>query len=140
MNNLNTNSDSHCATTGRNTVLLAYWTAAWLLTMALATFGPIFFWGSNDWLSGLAILLNLAIGIGVILVNKRHLQGLDELQRKIQLEAMALSLGVGLIFGLSYSNLDVTNLIAADAEISYLVILVALTYLLGIFLGHRKYR
>lgn len=140
MNDLPTNSASRSATTARNTVLLGYWTAAWLLTMALANFGPRLLWDSNDWLTGLAILLNLAIGVGVILTNKRHLQGLDELQRKIQLEAMALSLGVGLIFGLGYSNLDVTNLIAADAEISHLIILMALTYLFGIFLGHRKYR
>jgi hypothetical protein len=51
-----------------------------------------------------------------------------------------LSLGVGLIVGLSYSNLDVTNLISFDAEISHLVVLMGLTYLGGVIAGVRKYR
>ena len=51
-----------------------------------------------------------------------------------------MSLGVGLIVGLSYSNLDTTNLIAGHAEISHLVIIMGLTYLVGIILGHRKYQ
>ena len=53
---------------------------------------------------------------------------------------MALSLGVGLVVGLSYSTLDITNLIAFDAEISHLVILMGLTYLGGVVFGHRQYR
>jgi hypothetical protein len=54
--------------------------------------------------------------------------------------AMALSLGVGLITGLGYSNLDIANVIAFDAEISHLVILMGLTYAAGTFFGIRKYR
>ena len=46
----------------------------------------------------------------------------------------------GLIGGLAYSNLDVTNLIPFDAEISHLVILMALTYMVGIAAGIRRYR
>ena len=53
---------------------------------------------------------------------------------------MALSLGVGLVVGLSYSTMDVTNLIAFDAEISHLVILMGLTYGAGVFTGGRKYQ
>ncbi len=123
-----------------NTTRLAYWTMAWVLTMAVANFGPRFIWDSNQLLTTLAILLNLGIGVGMILANKRHLKGLDEMHQKIQLEAMALSLGVGLVVGLAYSNLDVTNLITADAEISHLVIVMGLTYLFGVIAGQRKYQ
>lgn len=124
----------------KNTLYLFYWTAAWLITQALAVFGPMHIWHSNKLLTGLALLINLVVGIGMILANRRHLNGLDELQRKIQMDAMALSLGVGLVAGLGYSTLDVTNLIPLDAEISHLVILMALTYLLGVVLGNRKYQ
>jgi hypothetical protein len=123
-----------------NTKRLARWTAAWLLTMALANFGPTFIWGHNELLSLLAIVLNVLVGGGMIWANKVHLYGLDELQQKIQLQAMALSLGVGLVIGLAYSNLDVTNLIASDAEISHLVILMGVTYLIGTVMGVRKYQ
>jgi uncharacterized protein YacL len=123
-----------------NTKRLARWTAAWLVTMALANFGPTFIWSHNELLSSLAIALNVLVGGGMIWANKIHLNGLDELQQKIQLQAMALALGVGLVIGLAYSNLDVTNLINSDAEISHLVILMGLTYIVGTVLGVRKYQ
>lgn len=119
---------------------LAIWTGAWVLTMALATFGPKLLWQGNSLLTTIGILLNLAVGIGVIIANKRHLSSLDELQRKIQLEAMGLTLGVAVVFGLSYSLLDTTNLVSYDAEISHLVILIGLTYLAGTIIGSRRYR
>lgn len=140
MSKQTTHSSDWEANTVKNTVRLGFWTFGWVATMAIATFGPRFLWNSNEVLTVAAILFNIAIGAGMILANKRHLQGLDEMHQKIQLEAMALSLGVGLIAGLGYSNLDVTNVIAFDAEISHLVILMALTYLAGVIAGTRKYR
>ena len=140
MNSLKTQPNDWAANTAKNTMRLGIWTAAWVLTMALANFGPKFIWQMNTSLTILAIVLNMAIGFGMILANKRHLNGLDELHQKVQLEAMALSLGVGLVVGLSYSNLDVTNVIPFDAEISHLVILMGLTYLAGVVGGLRKYR
>lgn len=126
--------------TKENTIRLAYWTVAWTVSMAIATFGHKFLWDSDSLLSIIAILFNLIIGFGMIVANKNHLKGLDEMQQKIQLEAMALSLGVGIVCGLSYSLLDQTNLISYDAEISHLVILMGLTYLAGVIIGRIRYR
>ncbi len=140
MNQLKDGSNDWATNTVRNTVRLGYWTGAWVLTMALANFGPTFIWQANKLPTILAILLNIGIGFGMIMANKRHLHGLDEMHQKIQLEAMALSLGVGLVLGLAYSNLDVTNIIESDAEISYLVILMGLTYLAGVIAGVKRYR
>jgi len=140
MNNSKTDSSDWVAQGRKNTLRLGYWTGAWLVTMALATFGSQLWWQSNRLLTALAILLNVGVGFGMILANKNSLRGLDELQQKIQLEAMALSLGVGLVLGLAYSNLDVTNVIQSDAEISHLVILMGLTYLGGVFAGVKRYR
>ncbi len=140
MNDLKTGSNDWAANSAKNTRWLGYWTGVWVLTMAVVNFGPRFIWQFNESLTIAAILINLAIGFGMIMANKRHLKGLDEMHQKIQLEAMALSLGVGLVVGLAYSNLDVTNIIPADAEISHLVILMGLTYLMGVILGLRKYR
>ena len=140
MNNPKTEPGDWSSRNASNTTRLGLWTAAWLVTMAAANFGPRFIWQSIEWVTVIAILINLAVGFGMILANKRHLRGLDEMQQKIQLDAMALSLGVGLVTGLAYSNLDVTNVIPFDAEISHLVILMGLTYGAGIFAGLRKYR
>jgi len=140
MSHPRTDSGDWASNNTKNTVRLAAWTGTWVLTMALAKFGPEYIWQDNKALTFLAILINLGIGIGMILANRHHLKGLDELQQKIQLEAMGLSLGVGLVGGLAWANLDTSNLIGTDAEISHLVILMALTYLLGIFAGYRRYR
>ena len=125
--------------TKANTKLLAYWTVAWLLTMALAVFGPLLLWESKI-ITSLAILVNTLIGAGVIWANKVYLEGLDELWRKIYMDAMAITLGVGLIGGLSYSTMDTTNLISVDAEISHLVMLMGITYLIAVIVGQAKYK
>lgn len=124
----------------RNTKRLAFWTFAWMLTMALANFGPVFIWSGDALWSVLAIVLNTLVGAMMIFANKQHLQSLDEMQQRIQLNAMGVTLGVGLVLGLSYSNLDINNLIQGDAEISVLVIIMGLTYMLTILLVGRKYR
>jgi len=126
--------------TRKNTLQLAYWTASWLVTTAIATFGPIFLWSDYKLLTFFAIIINLGAGVGVILANIRHLRGLDELQQKIHLNAMGIALGVGVIGGLSYSLLDTTNLIAGDAEISVLVMGISMAYLIAIVAGNRYYR
>ncbi len=123
----------------RNTWRLGLWTLAWVLSVALATFGPHFLWAQQS-LTIIALMINLGLGIGLIVSNKVYLAGLDELDQKIQLEAMALSLGVGLVAGIGYSLMDVTNLIASDAEISHLIILMAIAYMVGIAVGKRRYR
>jgi len=138
MNNQNTESSTWAANIVKNTVQLAWWTAAWLVTMALAKFGPLYIWESNKVLTSLAILINLLVGFGMIMANKRHLKGLDEMQQRIQLNAMALSLGIGLVAGMGYANLAI--LIPFKADISHVIIMMALIYLAGMFAGIRKYQ
>ncbi|WP_416305851.1 hypothetical protein [Neptunicella sp. SCSIO 80796] len=123
-----------------NSVKLAYWTAAWVLSMAVATFAPKYVWAGNETLTIVAIAVNAFFGIGMIIANKNHLRSLDEMQQKIQLEAMGISLGMAVVGGLVYSNLDINNVISGDAEIGFLVIAIGLTYLASIFIGMRKYQ
>lgn len=117
----------------RNTKRLAQWTFAWVLSMAVASIGTPLLWAGNTLLTSLAIATNLIIGVGMILANKKHLQGLDEMEQRVQLEAMGITLGVGLIVGLAYSNLAQTKLIPFHAEISHLIILMGLTYLVSVY-------
>ena len=123
----------------KTTKNLAIYTALWTISMAVATFGPKFIWEGNKTLTFIGVLANAIFGVFMILANIKHLKGLDELQKKIQLEGMAIALGVGIVGGLSYSLLDTTNLIAQDAEISFLVILIALTYLASVLIGQKRY-
>jgi len=119
---------------------LAIWTISWTLTMALVSFGPKFIWENNTIVTVFAIMINLAIGIGIILANRRFVNDSDELEKKIQLESMGLTLGLAVVVGLSYSLLDTTNLILVDAEISNLVLFIGVTYIISTVLNTKKYR
>jgi hypothetical protein len=88
----------------------------------------------------LAVLVNLGMGFGMIVANNRYLQGLDELHKKIFLDAGAFTLGVGLVCGLSYELLENIKLISFEPEISHLVMLMSLAFLAGLIFGHRKYQ
>lgn len=140
MNSQMTEASTLKARTKKNTYRILYWGIAWLVTTALVAFGPESIWGYNTSLTILAILINLGIGFGMILANKRHLKGLDDLQQKIQLEAMALSLGVGLVVGLSYEMLEDAHIISFEPEISHLIMFMSLAYIIGVKLGNRRYQ
>ncbi|MEQ9302031.1 MAG: hypothetical protein RIF33_25855 [Cyclobacteriaceae bacterium] len=124
----------------KDTRNLALWTGGWVMTMAIANFGPTFLWDHHTGLTITAILVNLGVGAGMILANIRHLKVLDEMQRKVAMDAMGISLGVAVVAGLAYSNLDITNIISYDAEISHLVILIGLTYLASTIMGNLRYK
>lgn len=140
MNEQMNDANSWTERTKKHTLILSYWTIAWTVSMAVATFGPNFIWNFNDSITILAIIINAGFGFGMIIANARQLKALDELQQKIQLDAMALSLGAGLVVGLSYATLDTTNIISFDAEIAHLVIFMGLTYLAGIIVSQFRYR
>lgn len=123
----------------RHTLGLAAWTAAWVATVALARFGPGALWNEQSAATGLAIAFNVLIGIGMLIANKRHLQAMDELQRTIQLQAMAWALGAGLVAGMAWTLLDRYGLVAFEASIAHLVIFMALAYLTGIAVAARRY-
>jgi hypothetical protein len=118
---------------------LALWTFLWVISLALATFGPLFLWSENTTWSIIAILVNTVIGAGMIWAHVKYLSVLDELQKKIQLDAMGIALGIGIVGGLSYSVMDQANVITGDAEISFLVILISIAYMIAIFVGKQRY-
>jgi len=119
---------------------LAIWTAAWLVSTAMAVFGPTFLWGSNTLLSAFFILINVGVGVGMVMANIRYILSVDEMLQKIQLQAMGITLGITLIAGIAYSIADITNVISQDAEISFLVILMGLTYITASAILNKKYK
>ncbi|WP_417688121.1 hypothetical protein [Pseudidiomarina sp.] len=129
-----------CQNTKRMTFRLAIFTALWLLSTAAATFTASAYQADNDVLKIILILINLVFGGLMIEANRRYILALDELQRRIHLQAMGITLGVTVIAGIAYSIADIGNLIATDAEFSYLLILMSLTYVLSLVIANRRYQ
>ena len=115
--------------TKENTKRLFIWSVVWVLATAGVAFGPKNLWNFNTWLTISAVLIHICLGLGMIRVFKQFLLGLDELQRKIHLDAMAISLGIGLVFGCSYEMLEDIKLIPFQPEIPHLMIAVSYTHL-----------
>ena len=88
----------------------------------------------------LTVGLDVAVGVGMILANKNYLAELDELQRKVQLNSMGITLGVGLIVGVPFSVMDAYHVIPFHADIAYLLILMSLTFAVSNLYGTWRYR
>jgi hypothetical protein len=119
---------------------LALWTLAWVATLALASFGPSHLWDSQPVASWAAVATNLAVGIGWIVAHARFLRGIDELQRKIMQDALAVTLGVGWVGGFAYVVADAADLIADDADIGAFSALLAVVYMITFVVGQLRYR
>ena len=122
-----------------NLYKLAAWTWSWVATMAIASFGPKYIWDDHSVLTALAVSVNFANGILMIIANRNLFNNFDELERKIHLESLALTLGLAVVVGLTYSLLETTNIIGYDAEISNLVLFIGVTYLIFVTVNTRRY-
>ena len=94
---------------------------------------------TSNWILATCLLVHSALGIWMLLAFKHFLRQLDEMERKIQLDALALAVGVSIIGFSIYSILDLADLLP-DLKAAYLVVLLALTYMLGIIKGRLNYR
>ena len=123
----------------KNTKNLIIWTLAWTGTLAILTFA------SNQLLDSLtltkiAFVINFAIGIGMIIANKNLFDHYDELQKKIHLEALALTLGLTVIVGISYEVSFDFGVINSQPEGEYLVIFISICYIVSTLLNSRRYK
>lgn len=120
---------------------LAIWTGTWLVSTALLAFGPKLIWDYSTSLTIIAILLNLAAGAGMTMANIRHLQSLDELGRKVFLDAAAITLGVMVVFGVCYELVSFAGAqFAFDARISHIYFVLGPTFFISMLIGTRRYK
>ena len=60
--------------------------------------------------------------------------------KKLFLDAAAITLGVVLVCGVSYELLEDIRLISGEPQISFLIVLMSLTFVAANYVGTRKYR
>ena len=123
----------------KNNIRYLGWTIAWVGTMILADKAVLYEWHSSEWISIMAIIFNTAIGLGMIIMFLQLLKGMDELQRNIQLNSLALSTGVGIVGSFTFS-LMATSKIIIDVEYSDILLLMVLTYMASLFISQIRYR
>ena len=123
-----------------STIRLACWNGAWVAATALMAFGPKFLWDKALVFTLLAVGLDVAVGVGMIIATKKYIIELDELQQKVYLNALAMTVGVATIVGIPYSMIDAYNVIPFKADIAHLVVLMGLTFFVSFLYGTWRYR
>jgi hypothetical protein len=121
-------------------IRLFRWCGAWAAATALMALGPKFLWNKGLALMLVAVGLDVAVGVGLIVANKKYLDELDELQRKVQLNSLGITVGVAMIAGIPYSVMDSYHVIPFHADVSHLVMLMGLTFAVSNLYGTWRYR
>ena len=128
--------------TNTTTVRLALWTLAWVVTLAAARFGPQYLWDPQESpaASWAAVAVNILVGIAWIVAFTRFLRALDDLQRKIMLDALAVTLGAGWVTGFAYFVADAAGLVAYDLNVALFPVFLGIVYFVAFAAGSIRYR
>ena len=122
----------------QNKVLLG-WTLAWVVSLAFLTGAENTLW--NDLIyTKIGLLINLVIGIVMIVAHKNLFKTYDELQKKIQFEAMAITLGLAVVVGLTYEVSFDFGVIDKEPEFEYLMMFISLSYIIANIVNSRRFR
>ena len=125
----------------RRTIGLVVWTVAWAASLALARFGPGLLWGSEQHAaSWAAVAANLLVGIGWIVAYTRFLQVVDDLQRKILMDALAVTLGAAWVGGFAFVVADAAGLVTDDVDLAVFPVLLGVVYVIAFMVGKIRYR
>tara|TARA_B110000014_G_scaffold186110_1_gene135057 strand:- start:326 stop:712 length:387 start_codon:yes stop_codon:yes gene_type:complete len=120
-------------------ILLMAWTFAWVASTAFLSYGVEFLW-DNLLITKIGLVINLAIGVGMIIANKNLFKHYDELQKQIQFEAMAITLGLTVVVGLVYEVSYDFGVIDSEAEFEYLVFFISFSYVTSNIINSLKYK
>jgi hypothetical protein len=123
----------------RATAQLVLWSLVWAATLAAAKFGPELVWDS-ELVSWIAVAMNVLVGIAWIVSWTRFLRALDDLQRKITLDALAATLGVGWVVGFAYVVADTADLVTGELDLALFPALLGVVYLMAFVAGQFRYR
>lgn len=130
-----------CAGTERdrhNRRRIALWNLAWGITWIGVTAGIKFGYIPTGTMAILTTLLPAALSVKVILAYHRYLREADELQRKIELDALAMAVGVGIFGGLTYWLLLHAGAFE-EADLLVTPVLMMFTHGIGVWIGKRRY-
>jgi len=120
----------------RNQLVVTGWIFLWSVGFVVASYllKRELVEGTLKWA---VAILPTVIGLGTILVFRRFLAQADELQRKIQLDALALGFGVGVIGSVGLELLQAAGAPAFDP--SSVMVLMIVAYSVAAYAGMRRY-
>lgn len=123
----------------KNANIANLWIFAWAISLIGISFMADRDWYSSPVIVAIGLAVHGGIGICMILAFRKFLAEADELQRKIQLDALALSVGVT-ILAFSISSLLAKSDVLPEMDTTGLLVAMSFGYCGGLLLGWRRYR
>lgn len=111
----------------------------WMFSLTFSDKAALHGWWSAEWITVLSIVVTTALGLWVIHGYRRLLQGMDDLQRKIQLEALSMGFGLSAVACVTYMLLVTWGYIT-DEEVSDIFVVMCVTFSAATLYGVWKYR
>lgn len=123
----------------RDNLVLVAWIFAWMAALTVADKAALYGWWEDGWITILAIAVHVSLGFGVLWKFMRMLTGMDDLQRRIQLQALSMAFGISMIGAAAYSLLVTWGYIV-DEEVSDIFMLMCVSYSASVLIGLWRYR
>jgi hypothetical protein len=133
------NSSEYDKRSIRDNLKFVVWIFIWMASLVLSDKAAKYGWWSAEWMTFLSIAVNAGLGLWMMHSYRRLLSGMDELQRKIQFDALSFALGISLVGACSYSLLVTWGYIL-DEEVSDIFVLMCVSYSASVMFGALKYR
>ncbi len=115
------------------------WIFIWMVSLIVSDKAALYGWWSAEWITVLSIVINAGFGLGVVHRYRRMLKGMDDLQRKIQLEALSMAFGVSVVGTISYSLLVTWGYII-DEEVTDIFMLMSISFSASVLLNSLRYK
>lgn len=115
------------------------WRLAWVVSLVILTGAENSLW-DNKIYTIIGLIINFAIGIGMIIAEKNLFKTYDELQKRIQFEAMAITLGLVIIVGLTYEVSFDFGIIDKEPQFEYLMLFISLLYIITNIVNSRRFQ
>lgn len=137
----NSTSNGYTSRETKSSMGATYWSLAMALAIVIGCAASVFLPTQKLLVGVLSVIAYLSISTGAIRAHIRWLKALDEMQRTIQLESMAFTLGaLWIAFG-SLLILNAARIIYIDhLTVALLAVLAGIVWNLGILYGKRKYQ
>jgi fluoride ion exporter CrcB/FEX len=120
----------------RNQWRIILWAFFWGVFFVATTWGAKREWPLGVTLAG--VIATSLFGVAAVLAYRRFLRETDELRRKIEVEALALAFGVGLVGGLTYWLLAVIGAVP-EKDFAYVFLVMMIVHPLAVLFGLRRY-
>jgi len=118
---------------------LVGWVFTWTASLIISDKAKLYGWWSEEWITITSIIFNAVLGLWMIHCYRCLLASMDDLQRKIQLDALSMALGISLVGTVTYSLLVTWGYIV-DEEVTDIMLLMCVSYSVSVIYGSLKYR